>query len=168
MARREPPDLSARPALGVYRPPAAVRWVFALAGAGCAAASLLAVAMAVAQGRWEPLAGALVLAAPVAPAAAGIRRRVTVCESGLNSTGALGTLRVPWEAIRRVDVSRRSFVVESQAGPVSAGWLAASCREELLEAVVRGADLVPAWTRLPWGVRARYVRREAARARAER
>lgn len=142
-----------------FRPPRLLRLLFAAFGGLCAWAAVWQVWLFAATGEARRLLAALIVGLPCGLAAAVWRKAVVVEEEGLRSTTLCATRVVPWTAVYRLDQTRRSFVVETQAGPVSAGWLAQAERDRLLRLILQKARLTASRERLPWGLVARYVPR---------
>jgi len=143
----------------IFRPPRTLRALFAVLGIVCAWAALWQAGLFAAQREPKRLAAALVVSLPCWLAMALLRKAVVVREDGLRSTTLLGTRLIPWEAIYRLDQTRHSFVVETQQGPVSAGWLARPERERLRRLILQKARLTLSREKWRWGLVARYVPR---------
>lgn len=105
------------------------------------------------------LIGLLALSIPCWYAAAVLRKRVVVREDGLHSATLLGSCFIPWGTMHYLDQKRASFVVETDSGSLSAGWLAPSDRERLMRLILQYAKLSISTQETPWGVVARYVPR---------
>jgi hypothetical protein len=85
-------------------------------------------------------------------------KKITVSNEGIISTNWLGSRSAQWAGVKRVDQGRRSFVIETTSGPISAGWTAPKERETLLRLVIERAKL----TRVDpsrYGLIAQYVPR---------
>lgn len=141
-----------------FRSPLALRAVLTLFGTVSAIAAILAVSSGV-KHRSGSLIGAGVLLTPAVLAAAAWQRRIVAGADELLSYSLLGVRRVRWEQVRRVDRSTTSFTVESELGPVSAGWLARPDREALLKLIIERAKLAESNQEPRWGLIAQYVPR---------
>ncbi len=95
---------------------------------------------------------------PVWFAAAVLLKRIAVDEAGIASRSIAGGRSCAWDEVLRVEVTRGGFVVVTQAGAISAGWLRPRDRESLLAAAIRDARLGPSGEAPPPGVRLLYVR----------
>jgi hypothetical protein len=143
----------------VFRPAAGLR---ALAAVMCllSLATWLTVLFTYPRHHSLPrVAAASILALPCLAGAALLFRRIETDGTHLTSMGVFGARRLAWADVRRVDVRRGAFVIESSVGPVSAALIAPARREALLRTVVEQAALVRTLDALPWGIEARYVPR---------
>jgi hypothetical protein len=104
-------------------------------------------------------AAATILVLPCLAGAALLSRRIETDDFHLTSVSLGRAKRLRWSDVRRVDVRRGSFVIESTQGPVSAAMIAPGEREPLLRTVIERAGLTRAGDDLPWGIEARYVPR---------
>jgi hypothetical protein len=105
------------------------------------------------------IAAASVLALPCLAGAALLFRRIEIDGAGLGSMGVFGARRLAWPDVRRIDVRRGTFVIESSVGPISAALIDPAKREMLLRTVIDQAALVRAQDELPWGIDSRYLPR---------
>ncbi len=143
----------------VYRPPVTVRALLTFFGIVCAGASAWQIQAFFAGGEAKRLLGALLIGLPCLLAAAAMRRCVVVQEDGIRSINLFGSRSVPWQSVRRLDQTRTSFVIETDKGPISAGWLPRSQRDRLLRQVLEKAKLMARPGKLRWGLIASYIPR---------
>ena len=142
--------------LQVFRP----SWGLRLIAAGlCFLSAAVWMSVIVDDSRFSQTAAASVLALPCLAGAAVLLRRISVDDAGLTSHSLIQGKRLLWADIRRVDVRRGSFVIESNVGPVSAALVSPGDRDALLRTIVDRAGLARAADELPWGIEARYVPR---------
>lgn len=143
----------------VYRPPLVVRALLTFCGIVCAGASAWQLQAFLQTGVARRLAGALLIALPCVTAVAANRRCVIVQEDGIRSVNLFGSRFVSWKSVRRLDQTRSSFVIETDRGPISAGWLSHSERDRLLRQVLEKAKLMARPGKLRWGLTASYIPR---------
>lgn len=143
----------------VYRPPLIVRALLTFFGIVCAGASAWQLQAFLQTGEARRLAGALLIALPCLIAVAANRRCVIVQEDGIRSVNLFGSRFVSWQSVRRLDQTRSSFVIETERGPISAGWLPRSQRDRLLRQVLEKAKLMARPGKLRWGLTASYIPR---------
>jgi hypothetical protein len=143
----------------VYRPPLVVRVLLTFFGIVCAGAAAWQLQAFLLSGEWRRLAGALLVALPCLTAVAINRRCVIVQEEGVRSVNLLGSRFASWQSVRRLDQTRSSFVIETESGPISAGWLARAHRDRLLRQVLERAQLIARPGKLRWGLTASYIPR---------
>jgi hypothetical protein len=152
------PDGAAKPG-ETFRPPQTLRLLTALFGLVCGWAAIWqAVLFVTGQGGIRAVA-ALLLFLPALLTAAIWRRTLTVSEGTLTVRSLFGVRRIPWGSVRYVDRTRSSFVIATDLGHISAGWLEPAGRQRLLQLIIQRARLTPSQERLRWGLLARYVPR---------
>ena len=151
---RSPPPVGK----AVFRPSPGMR---AISAGMCvlALAVWLTVAVTAPEQRGGRIAAASILALPCLAGSAILFRRIEADDSGISSMTLFGARRVQWADLRRIDVRRGSFVIESNVGPVSAAMLDARVRDPLLRLIVERAALTRTMEDLPWGLESRYVPR---------
>jgi hypothetical protein len=142
-----------------FRPPLALRLLLGCYGVLCIVAVCGHVVVAVAQKEPIRLTAVLILLACSVLAVALLRQKIEVSDEGLRAVSAFGARFIPWSAVRRLDQMRHTFVVFSEAGTVSAGWLFRREREQLLRLILQHAKLTASPEKLRWGLVARYVPR---------
>lgn len=150
-----------------FRPARFLRILLGLIGAICLSLVLIRLLECTLLRKTLNLIGLLALSIPCWYAAAVHRKRIVVREDGLHSTTLLGSRFIPWESVRYLDQKRASFVLETDCGSVSAGWLAPSDRERLMRLILQYARLSTSTQKAPWGVMARYVPRAQTISRSE-
>jgi hypothetical protein len=142
-----------------FRTPLALRIITALFGLVCGSAAFWqAILFVTGQGGLRAVA-ALLLLFPAVLALVIWRRSLTVTDEALVVRLLLGVYRIPWGSVRYLDRTRSSFVVATDLGHVSAGWLDPTGRQRLLQLIIQKARLTPSQERLRWGLEARYVPR---------
>ncbi|HXG24098.1 MAG TPA: hypothetical protein VNJ09_06035 [Chthonomonadales bacterium] len=142
-----------------FQAPRVLRNLFGSIGVVCLLLILIRLLECAFLRQTPNLIGLLVLSLPCWYAAAVLRKRVIVSEDGLYSTTLLGSRFIPWETVRYLDQKRASFVVETDCGSLSSGWLAPSDRERLMRLILQFARLGISTQKTPWGVIARYAPR---------
>lgn len=144
-----------------FRAPRTLRWLLVPIGALSLLAALIQTGLAISQQDWRRLGLAGVLMLPPALAAATQRRRIEVGPAELRCVTLLSDRHIPWTRIRHLDQMRRSFVVETEMGSVSAAWIEPRERDRLFRLVLQYGKLVMApKTELRYGIRARFVPRQ--------
>jgi hypothetical protein len=147
----------------VFRTPPAVRIALAVSAAVCALGLVWQARAFLRRPDARRVVAAAIMGVPCGLAAAAWRRRVEVFDDGLRSVSLTAALRVPWADVLAVEQGRSSYVIETRAGPVSAGWLAPRDRDGLLRIVLERAGLLARPGKLRWGLRARYLPRKDTR-----
>jgi hypothetical protein len=142
----------------VFRPAPAVRMLAAAFGVLCALAALYELWLFTQDGA-RHLLGAGVLVLPGLFALALLRRRIEVHPDALRSVTLLGPRVARWTGVRRLDQTRRSFVVLTEAGAVSAGWIDPARRDLLFRKILERAKLTISHEPARWGITAQFVPR---------
>jgi hypothetical protein len=143
----------------VFRAPLSLRWILGVAGAGCAIVAGAQIVAFLTSGDVRHLGAAVALLLPGVLVFMVSRRRVIVAAEELRSRTLFHERVIPWSAIRRLDKTRGAFIVETSHGPVSAGWLAAHEREQLMRLIIEHAKLVAAMSEPRFGILASYLPR---------
>jgi hypothetical protein len=143
----------------LFRPSPLLRGIAAAAGLICvvtAGANLYAFTLG---GGFVRLIALLVTAAPAVLAAGLMRRKIVVDRDLLITSGLLRTRSIPWPEVMAIEQTRRSFVIITEQGDVSAGWIDASRRDLLFRKVLELAHLALDPHEPRWGITGRFVRR---------
>lgn len=155
-----PKELSALRETVTFRPAPALRWALGLAGFGSGCGALrCALGALFGEGAGALFLGSLLLAGAIAGYAVQARAVVAGPE-GLASVHAFGARRVAWSDVLCLEQTRRSFIVETRKGPVSAGWIDPRSRDRLLRLVLQYAKLMATSEGLRFGLVARYIPRQ--------
>ncbi len=145
-----------------FRPSATLRVVGGIIGALAMTAFLVAIVSLAAsdrQAEWFRKLAPAILLLPCILSAVVLRRRVVVEEGGLTSYSLAGARRITWSELRRVDVRRGSFTLETGRGPISASLIDPRDRDLLLRAVIERAKLAKGGEEPRWGLDAQYFPR---------
>jgi hypothetical protein len=143
-----------------FRPAIGLRTVAVLAGLVGAVAALANVWTLLSGGGVLRAVAAVVTAAPAILAAGLLRRRIVVDKEELHVSGLVKTMRIPWSEVIAIEQTRRSFVIITEEGDVSAGWIDPSGRDLLFRKVLELGKLALDPEKPRWGIVARFVRRE--------
>lgn len=143
----------------VYRPPIILRLLLGALGGIGGVGAVWQVILWARQGPALHLAAAAVVSLPFWLALNAGRVRVEVTEEGLRWRSLTGERAVPWTGVRRLDQTRRSFVAVTEAGLVSAGWLARGERDRLMRQILQRAKLMARAGKLRWRLVAQYAPR---------
>jgi hypothetical protein len=140
-----------------FRASPSLRFISGLIGLVCGTVTL-AVLFSTTTALTRRLAAAAVLAAPAVLAAAVVRRRIVVEAEGLAADGLFRSVRVGWREVLAIEQTRRSFVIITERGDISAGWIDGDCRDLLFRKVLELARLTLDPSEPRWGVVARFLR----------
>ena len=143
----------------VFRPAGSLRVVAALAGLICAFAAAANLVSVFSGGGAIRLAAAIVTFAPAILAAALLRRKVVVGLDALTTYGLLRNRTIPWSEVIAIEQNRRSFVIITEQGDISAGWIDSNRRDLLFRKVLELARLALDPEKPRWGITGRFVRR---------
>jgi hypothetical protein len=144
-----------------FRPAIGVRVVSALTGLASAAAAVQNLALWIRGGGQVRLIAGIVLLSPCLLAIAVARRRIVAAADGLIAKGLLRSLTIPWQDVLAIEQTRRSFVIITERGDVSAGWIAEGRRDLLFRKVLELARLTLDQHEPRWGLKARFIRRQS-------
>jgi hypothetical protein len=141
-----------------FRPSGGLRAVSAFFGLVCAAGAAGSLLLFLQNGGSTRLAAFAVLAGPALLAAGLARRKMVVRVEGLVVRGILRTRDIPWDEVLAVEQTRRSFVIITEKGDVSGGWITPDRRDLLFRKVLELARLALEPREQRWGIIARFVR----------
>ena len=145
-----------------FRPHPGLRGLAVGVGLLCAAAAVGSLLQYREHGETARLVGAFLFLLPILLAAFVLRRRIRLEAAGVQVTGALRRQVIAWEDVLAIEQTRRSFIIVTSAGDISAGWIAPSSRDLLFRKVLELARLTLEPKQQRWGVIARYVRGQTA------
>ena len=141
-----------------FRPSLWLRAVAGTSGLLCGLAAFGSTYLFLRQGVPLRLAAAGVLGAPFLLAWGILRRRLIVGLDGLEVRGPLQSKTIPWLDVLAVEQTRRSFVIITAKGDISAGWIGSSQRDLLFRKVLELSKLSLEPKQPRWGVVARFIR----------
>ena len=130
-------------------------------GTVCAAAAAYSMWQYALTGASIRIGAAGLLGAPCILAVLLSRRNIIVDAVGLHVESILRTRTIAWKQVLAVEQTRRSFVIITEQGDVSAGWIAADRRDLLFRKVLELARLTLEPREQRWGIAARYLRMQA-------
>ncbi len=143
----------------VFRPVAGLRIAGPFLGLASVGAVVGNVLSFIRDGGAARICAAVVLLVPCAIGMALWRRRITLETTAMYVNGIVRTRRITWSEVLAVEQTRRSFIIITEQGDVSAGWIAAERRDLLFRKVLELAKLALDPTEQRWGIKARFVRR---------
>lgn len=124
----------------------------------CGLASVGSILLFQRQGGAPRLVATCVFTAPVFLAWAVLRRQLVVRSEGLAVQGLLRRKLIAWAKVLAVEQTRRSFVIITTEGDVSAGWIDGAQRDLLFRKVLELAKLSLEPKEPRWGIVARFTR----------
>lgn len=141
-----------------FRPAMALRVISAIIGILCVITAVANLVDATVL-NWSvrlPAAGLLFL--PYLMALWIVRRKVVLSADGITVSGVFRRRHIPWSDVLAVEQTRKSFVIITAEGDVSAGWIAAETRDLLFRKVLELAKLALEPKEQRWGITARFIR----------
>ena len=143
----------------VFRPSLLLRILFGVCGVLSFGAALYSLYFVESSNPVAILVRRLLLLLPLFASVHVNLQQISVTGEGIESRRWFGKRVVKWGNVKRIDQGRGSFVIETAAGPISAGWISPAEREELLRLVVERAKLTRVMEPSRFGLVAQYVPR---------
>ena len=105
------------------------------------------------------LTAILVMSFPAIFAIAFNSRCILLTEEGIEDKRFMKKRIIPWEGVLKIDQTRKSFVIVTTVGEISAGWISPDRRDLLFRKVLEKGRLVMSPSPTKWGIKASYVPR---------
>ncbi len=86
-------------------------------------------------------------------------RYIRLTEDCIEDQRFMSRRNVEWREVLKLDQTRKSFVIVTTKGEISAGWISPERRDLLFRKILEKAKLVMSPSPTKWGVRAAFVPR---------